>query len=144
MTTFKGTNYVTHSTNTSTTPAISNDEARKLSRKVTADIATKQLDEIFIDNNVSIDIQIAVTEYQGKEPVQYLEILTAHLRPAYLRVITESLQTQNLAALDSNSHYLKLSKTHKNMLETLKQQDKYKQLNDTQLIEMALLTLLRS
>ncbi|PKH07249.1 hypothetical protein [Moritella sp. Urea-trap-13] len=122
---------------------ISNDDARKLSRKVTADIATKQLDEIFIDNNVSIDVQIAVTEYQGKDPEQYLTILTTHLRPAYLRVITESLQTQNLTALDANSHYLKLSKTHKNMLETLKQQDKYQQLNDTQIIELALLALLR-
>ncbi|CED59567.1 Putative uncharacterized protein [Moritella viscosa] len=134
---------MTHSKNTSTTSTISNDDARKLSRKVTADVATKQLDEIFIDNNVSIDIQIAVTEYQGKEPVQYLEILAAHLRPAYLRIITESLQTQNLAALDPNSHYLKLSKTHKNMLETLKQHEKYKQLNDTQIIELALLALLR-
>ncbi|MGC3833835.1 hypothetical protein ACPSKX_05915 [Moritella viscosa] len=84
-----------------------------------------------------------MTEYQGKEPVQYLEILAAHLRPAYLRIITESLQTQNLAALDPNSHYLKLSKTHKNMLETLKQHEKYKQLNDTQIIELALLALLR-
>jgi len=134
---------VTNSKNTVTTSAISNDEARKLSRKVTADIATKQLDEIFNDNNVSIDIQIAVTEYQGSEPGAYLEILTTHLRPSYLRVITESLQTQNLTALDANSHYLKLSKTHKNMLEALKQQDKYKQLNDNQLIEMALLALLR-
>jgi hypothetical protein len=135
---------VTHSINNSNSAAtISNDDARKLSRKVTADIATKQLDEIFIDNNVSIDVQIAVTEYQGEEPTQYFEILTTHLRPAYLRVITESLQTQNLAALDVNSHYLKLSKTHKNMLETLKQQDKYKQLNDTQIIELALLSLLR-
>ena len=134
---------MTHSNSTSTTSIISNDEARKLSRKITADIATKQLDEIFIDNNVSIDVQIAVTEYQGKEPVQYLDILTNHLRPAYLRVITESLQTQNLAALDLNNHYLKLSKTHKNMLETLKQQEKYKQLNDTQIIELALLALLR-
>ncbi|WP_293146844.1 hypothetical protein [Moritella sp.] len=127
----------------STTPIMSNDDARKLSRKVTADIATKQLDEIFSDNNVSLDIQIAVTEYQGMKPGAYLEILTAHLRPSYLRVITESLQTQNLTALDANSHYLKLSKTHKNMLEALKQQDKYKQLNDSQLIEMALLGLLR-
>lgn len=135
---------MTHSTNAPTTITISKDDARKLSRKVTADIATKQLDEIFIDNNVSIDIQIAVTEYQGKEPTTYLNVLSEHLRPAYLRVITESLQTQNLAALDANSHYLKLSKTHKNMLETLKQQDKYQQLNDTQLIEMALLALLRS
>lgn len=130
--------------NTHTTSTLSNDDARKLSRKVTADIATKQLDEIFIDNNVSIDVQIAVTEYQGKEPEQYFNVLSTHLRPAYLRVITESLQTQNLAALDANSHYLKLSKTHKNMLETLKQQDKYKQLSDTQLIEMALLGLLRN
>lgn len=135
---------MTHSKSTSTTSTISNDDARKLSRKVTADIATKQLDEIFIDNNVSIDAQIAVTEYQGNEPEQYLEILTAHLRPAYLRVITESLQTQNLAALDANSHYLKLSKTHKSMLEALKQQEKYKQLNDTQIIELALLGLLRN
>jgi len=135
---------VTHSKNTATTSTISNDDARKLSRKVTADIATKQLDEIFIDNNVSIDVQISVTEYQGKAPEQYLEILATHLRPAYLRVISESLQTQNLTALDANSHYLKLSKTHKNMLEVLKKQDKYKQLNDTQLIEMALLALLRS
>jgi len=123
---------------------MSNDDARKLSRKVTADIATKQLDEIFIDNNVSIDVQIAVTEYHGREPEQYFDVLSTHLRPAYLRVITESLQTQNLAALDANSHYLKLSKTHKNMLEALKQQDKYKQLNDTQLIEVALLALLRA
>ncbi|GIC78195.1 hypothetical protein [Moritella sp. F3] len=135
---------MTHSTQASTTSAISNDEARKLSRKVTADIATKQLDEIFIDNNVSIDVQIAVTEFQDIEPSAYLEILSTHLRPAYLRVITESLQTQNLTALDANSHYLKLSKTHKNMLGTLKQQDKYKQLNDTQIIELALLALLRS
>jgi len=135
---------VTHSKNTATTSTISNDDARKLSRKVTADIATKQLDEIFIDNNVSIDVQISVTEYQGKAPEQYLEILATHLRPAYLRVISESFQTQNLTALDANSHYLKLSKTHKNMLEVLKKQDKYKQLNDTQLIEMALLALLRS
>lgn len=123
---------------------ISNDDARKLSRKVTADIATKQLDEIFIDNNVSIDIQIAVTEYQGEQPGQYFTVLSTHLRPGYLRVITESLQTQNLTAVDANSHYLKLSKTHKNMLEALKQQDKYQQLNDSQLIEMALLALLRS
>ena len=134
---------MTHENIISTTPSMSNDDARKLSRKVTADIATKQLDEIFIDNNVSIDVQIAVTEYQGNEPEQYLAILTTHLRPAYLRVITESLQTQNFAALDANSHYLKLSKTHKNMLESLKQQDKYKQLNDTQIIEFALLGLLR-
>ncbi|MDX2320127.1 MAG: hypothetical protein QNK26_05950 [Moritella sp.] len=123
---------------------ISNDDARKLSRKVTADIAMKQLDEIFIDNNVSIAVQIAVTEYQGKDPEQYFTVLSTHLRPAYLRVITESLQTQNLAALDANSHYLKLSKTHKNMLEALKQQEKYKPLNDTQIIECALLALLRS
>jgi len=134
---------VTQANITSTTATISNDDARKLSRKVTADIATKQLDEIFIDNNVSIDVQIAVTEYLGKEPEHYLDILATHLRPAYLRVITESLQTQNLTALDANSHYLKLSKTHKNMLEVLKQQDKYQQLNDTQIIELALLALLR-
>jgi hypothetical protein len=136
---------VTHSINNSNSAAtISNDDARKLSRKVTADIATKQLDEIFIDNNVSIDVQIAVTEYQGQNAEQYFTILSSHLRPAYLRVITESLQTQNLAALDENSHYLKLSKTHKNMLEALKKQDKYQQLNDTQLIEIALLALLKS
>lgn len=134
---------MTHSKTTATTATISNDEARKLSRKVTADIATKQLDEIFNDHNVSIDTQISVTEYQGKEPEQYLAILATHLRPAYLRVITESLQTQNLAALDANNHYLKLSKTHKNMLEALKQQEKYKHLNDTQIIELSLLALLR-
>jgi len=135
---------VTHSNPSSTTSTISKDDARKLSRKVTADIATKQLDEIFIDNNVSIDIQIAVTEYLGKDPERYLSVLTMHLRPAYLRVITESLQTQNLTALDANSHYLKLSKTHKNMLEVLKLQEKYQQLNDTQIIELALLGLLKS
>jgi len=130
-------------TPTNSSSIISNDDVRKLSRKVTADIATKQLDEIFIDNNVSIDVQIAVTEYQGKNPEQYLTVLNTHLRPAYLRVITESLQTQNLTALDANSHYLKLSKTHKNMLEALKQQAKYKQLSDTQIIEFALLGLLK-
>lgn len=131
-------------TNSTITPTISNDDARKLSRKVTADIATKQLDEIFIDNNVSIDVQIAVTEYQGKKPEQYFTVLSTHLRPAYLRVITESLQTQNLAALDANSHYLKLSKTHKNMLDALKKQAKYEQLNDTQIIELALLNLIKN
>ncbi|QUM76135.1 hypothetical protein HWV00_07820 [Moritella sp. 24] len=131
-------------TPTNSSSIISNDDARKLSRKVTADIATKQLDEIFIDNNVSIDVQIAVTEYQGRNPEQYLTVLSTHLRPAYLRVITESLQTQNLTALDANSHYLKLSKTHKNMLEALKQQAKYKQLSDTQIIEFALLGLLKN
>lgn len=135
---------MTNSKSAPTTSTISNDDARKLSRKITADIATKQLDEIFIDNNVSIDVQIAVTEYQGEQAAQYFTVLSTHLRPAYLRLITESLQTQNLTAVDANSHYLKLSKTHKNMLETLKQQDKYQQLNDTQLIEMALLALLRS
>lgn len=123
---------------------ISTDDARKLCRKITADIATRQLDEIFNDNNASIDVQIAVTDYQGKTGNEFFTVLTRHLRPEYLRALTESLQAQNLTALDADSHYLKLSKTQKNIIEELKQQPKFKSLNDTQIIELALVRLLKN
>jgi hypothetical protein len=122
---------------------ISTDDVRKLCRKITADIATRQLDEIFNDSNASIDAQIAVTDPQDKTGYEFFTVLSKHLRPEYLRALTESLQTQNLTALDANNHYLKLNKVQKNMIEVLKQQPKFKSLNDTQIIELALVRLLQ-
>jgi hypothetical protein len=123
---------------------ISTDDARKLCRKITADIATRQLDEIFSDSNASIDVQIAVTDYQGKTGNEFFTVLTKHLRPEYLRVLIESLQAQNLTPLGADNHYLKLNKVQKNMIEVLKQQPKFKSLNDAQIIELALLQLLKN
>ena len=123
---------------------ISVNSARKISRRITADLANKQLDELFIDSNASLDIQIAVTDYQSVNADTYFSNLSAYLQPRYLRIITESLQAQNSSALTVNSHYLKLSSSHQKMLVALKQQPGYQQHSDAQLIEIALLQLLRN
>ena len=124
-------------------PFMSTNSAHKISRRITADLANKQLDELFIDANASIDIQIAVTEYQSVSAEVYFANLSAHLQPGYLRIITESLQAQNSSALTADSHYLKLNSSHQKMLAALKQQASYQQHSDAQLIEIALLQLLR-
>jgi len=122
---------------------LSANQHRKLCGKITADLATCQLDELFTSGQASLDLQDALCNHQQTPTDEFIALVTSQLKTSYQYVLLDLLEAEQKAVIDKDKQYLRLTKTHLNIIEALKKIPAYSELSDTQLIEVALLNLIQ-
>jgi len=119
-------------------------EQRKLCGKITSDSATRQLDEIFIDGKATLENQIRLTDHKACSTVEFSVLANETLNPLYIHQLISLLSAQQATQIAADASYIKLNSTQINVLKKLRDIPQFGHLSDTQIIELALVNMLKS
>lgn len=123
---------------------LSVNQHRKLCSKISADLATRQLDELFTSGQASLELQDTLCDHQNTTTDEFITLVTSQLKTSYQYVLLDLLEAEQKAILDKDKQFLRLTKTHLNIISALQKKPAYSELSDAQLIEVALLKLIQS